>query len=49
MGWFQVDFSRKGQMSRPRNSYLKDLSINANQTCLQKGAIPTDLDFGVLS
>ena len=49
MGWFQVHFSRKGHMSRPRNWYSKEFSQIAIEICLKKCAIPTDLDFGVLS
>ena len=49
MGWFQGDFSRKGHMSRPRNSYQRDIRQITIQICLQKCAIPTDLDFEVFS
>ena len=49
MDGFQVDFSRKGHMSRPWNWYSKESSQIAIEICLKKCAIPTDLDFGVLS
>ena len=49
MGWFQVDFSRKLHMSRPRNSYSKEFSQITIEICFKKCAIPTDFDFGVLS
>ena len=49
MGWFQVDFSRKVQMFRQKNWYFKEFNQISIQMCLKKCAIPTDLDFGVLS
>ena len=49
MGWFQVDFSRKGHMSRPRNWYSKEFSQIAIEICYKKCAFPTDLDCGVVS
>ena len=38
MGWFQVDFSRKGHMSRRRNWYSKEFSQIAIEICLKKCA-----------
>ena len=36
MGWFQVDFFRKGHMSRPWNWYSKELCQIAIEICLKK-------------
>ena len=35
MGWFQVDFSSKGHMSRPQNWYSEDFSQIAIEICLK--------------
>ena len=35
MGWFQVNFSRKGHMSRPRNGYSKEFSQIAIEICFK--------------
>ena len=36
MGWFQVDFSSKGHMSRPWNWYSKEFSQISIEICLKK-------------
>ena len=49
MGWFQVDFLEKDICHDHEIDILRSLAKLQLRYALKKCAIPTDLDFGVLS